>query len=490
MHESGKVPTVVMVATLVAVAAAALAAYSLTFVELDLGWALDNGLDTLAGGIPRTNQETFLEPGHAVVMHSWAANVLFALAQARLGGAGVALVHLLLVLAVAMGCGASCWARAPRPLPAAAAALFGLLLVPYAFLYVRAQLFSCAFLPVVVAVVMRQSLRGYLGLVPLLAVWANLHGGFVLGLLLALGGLGIEGARSALGRGGRIPVRACLALGVGLGLATLLNPWGLAVYGQASSSSMGGHTDLLTEWYPAWHPAVLRAAGWQYLGLTVAAVLVSWRLRHRPEALLTAAVVTLLAYSAVRHARLAPLALAPLVAEALAPLASRVSARVGALAVGAVGAVGLLGIVARSGELLRLQTPANVAPATVLALLAPVPEGTRVWNDFDIGGALLFACPQCRVAIDGRAIAAYSGAHLVDMLLPADEALARRIEASGAPVVITLERPLVEGLRGYRRVMCDGYCLLVRHDASLELAPPPPSIPLGRIFEGKGRPFH
>lgn len=475
--------------TLVAVAAISLAAYALTFVELDLGWVLDNGLDTLARGIPRTNDESFLEPGHPVVMHSWAANVLFAVAQLELGGAGIAWMHGLLVLLVAVCCGASCWQRAPGPLPAATAALFGMLLVPYAFLYVRAQLFSCAFLPVVVAVVMSRSPRGYLGLMPLLALWANVHGGFVLGLALALGGLGIEASRAALGRESRLSVRGCLALATGLVAATLLNPWGPAVYGQASSSSLGGHTGLLTEWYPAWHPAVLKAAGWQYLALTLAAAAASWRLRHRPEALLTAAAVTVLAYSAVRHARLAPLALAPLIAETLAPLTRRVSTRGGGLVVGAVGAVGLMGIVARADQLGSLHTPAGVAPATVLAMLAPVPEGTRVWNDFDIGGALVFSCPQCRLAIDGRAIAAYSGAHLVDMLQPADSVLARRIEASGVPIVITLERALVEGLRGYRRVMCDGYCLLVRDEDPVVLAPPPESIPFDRLFQGRGRPF-
>jgi hypothetical protein len=83
----------------------------------------------------------------------------------------------------------------------------------------------------------RLSRRGTLWLLPLFAAWANVHGGFVAGLVLLAATLLIEAALSvlALTAGARAAARGkaahlALLLG-GAFLATLVNPYGPSLYG-------------------------------------------------------------------------------------------------------------------------------------------------------------------------------------------------------------------------------------------------------------------
>jgi hypothetical protein len=72
---------------------------------------------------------------------------------------------------------------------------------------------------------------GALWLVPLFAAWANVHGGFVAGLIMIAVAFGLEamsaiaGNAAARGRAGIL-----LLLGMGAGLATLINPYGVGLY--------------------------------------------------------------------------------------------------------------------------------------------------------------------------------------------------------------------------------------------------------------------
>jgi hypothetical protein len=82
----------------------------------------------------------------------------------------------------------------------------------------------------------RLTRRSTLWLLPLFAIWANVHGGFVAGLILLAAALGLEAAQGLLalspeqreaarGRAGHLG----LLLG-GVFLATLVNPYGLGLY--------------------------------------------------------------------------------------------------------------------------------------------------------------------------------------------------------------------------------------------------------------------
>jgi hypothetical protein len=82
----------------------------------------------------------------------------------------------------------------------------------------------------------RLSWRMSLGLLPLFAIWANTHGGFIGGLVTLIAALGLEVVHVLLTRdpeargAGWDRVRHLAVLVVGAGLATLLNPYGYRLY--------------------------------------------------------------------------------------------------------------------------------------------------------------------------------------------------------------------------------------------------------------------
>jgi len=129
---------------------------------------------------------------------------------AGLGDRGLVLAQVLAV-ASALGLLALGMRRAGAPEPARALLLLVVVVAALpAFVVVRAQLFSLALFPALVLLLRteaRTSSRRIWLLVPLLALWSNLHGGALLGLLVAGAYLVLERARLE-------PFRALTVLGV------------------------------------------------------------------------------------------------------------------------------------------------------------------------------------------------------------------------------------------------------------------------------------
>jgi len=201
----------------------------------DVWWHIRTGeivLDT--GRVPRTDPFSHTAEGHVWITHEWLAEVITALVARGGGLAGVTLakcaVAALLALVLwrlARGAGASASAAFLAVAFALATARFRLFERPHlaTLILLPATLESCAR----AAARLDRGLRRRDLVVPaFFCLWANLHGGFLFGLLLMPIGLGAAALASArAGRGLGAPAVRRLAALIALSTAaTLVNPNG------------------------------------------------------------------------------------------------------------------------------------------------------------------------------------------------------------------------------------------------------------------------
>ncbi|RZM97979.1 hypothetical protein CWO91_37375 [Bradyrhizobium genosp. SA-3] len=218
-----------------------------SFWQIKIGqWILDHG------AMPTTDFYSFTRTGAPWISTSWLSQVMFAFSYTQWGwagpviltAAGIALstaifVHLL-----------DAQIEAPR------AVLFAMLALLLALHHVLARPHILA-LPVMVAWVGllmaaadRRSAPSWTWL-PLMALWANLHGGFVLGLAL-IGPISLEAVEHAE-KGRRLQLFLHWVLfGVGALIASCCTPYGWrTLMGATNILSLGELLSLIFEWMPA-----------------------------------------------------------------------------------------------------------------------------------------------------------------------------------------------------------------------------------------------
>ena len=204
----------------------------------DLWGHVRYGQDVLASGhLAATATYTYTAPAQPWINHENLSEIVFAFVADHAGGAGLAALKCLLSL----GLLGLMIAGARRRGAGVATTSVAVLLVTFAIApgwSFRPQLFTYAFFGVVVFVLDRVFADGQTKpadtrllwlLPPLLAVWANTHGGFVAGLGVLALYLGCRSAERLWAEGSRGLAPAALYGGVALAsaLATLVNPYGL-----------------------------------------------------------------------------------------------------------------------------------------------------------------------------------------------------------------------------------------------------------------------
>ncbi len=242
----------------------------------DLGWHLRVGQDIWRGIFPFQDIYSWSMPGYAWVDHEWLANALMALAY-RLGGPiGLSIPYMFLgfggyLLAVRTGALISRHLPDGRPLASMAGWRLGLglmtigLIVNNEIIGMRAQvvtLFGFALAVYLLWSYLLGERRNAWLLVPLFWVWANMHAGFVIGLLtlgMTLGLLALAHLVPALQKlfpfdalqpadYGRVFRHLALVLGASV-LATLANPYTWRVYEEALRASLDQYARAsITEW--------------------------------------------------------------------------------------------------------------------------------------------------------------------------------------------------------------------------------------------------
>lgn len=287
-------PTLAALWTFLAIALPTLAALLAPMPAVDLAYQLRAGREILdSGAIPAVDTWTYTIAGTPWTDQQWGAQVLLALVFRATGWSGLAILRAALV-ALAFGLLLLIVRRrnptfAPR---------WGALLVLAAFvvaspaLALRPQLFAIVlFAATLLILADRRAHPRRVWLIPILAIaWANLHGSFP--ILLVVLGIAVLGDWFDKGEW-----RISLAVTVVSALATLVNPFGLDVWGYvvrlATNPTIGSR---VSEWRP---PGLTDASGilfWLSVVVAALAVAALWRQRRSFP---IPALLTLVAFAAL-----------------------------------------------------------------------------------------------------------------------------------------------------------------------------------------------
>jgi hypothetical protein len=232
------------------------------FRDPDVWWHLALGRYIVEHGIPAQEPFSFLTAGNSWVNQQWLYEVgLFRVASSGAAGPGLAsllmggiAVAALVVAALAVPRGA----RVSGAWLAAAMLISGLVMAEV--LGVRGQVITLLGTAILLLVITRWregSTRALWALPPVLFLWANLHAGFIVGLLLLL--IAWLFASSLL-PGGRVNRRAMAVAIAVSALATMLNPAGPGIYRYVAETFLNPTlTSAIVEWQsPDFHNLWLR----------------------------------------------------------------------------------------------------------------------------------------------------------------------------------------------------------------------------------------
>jgi hypothetical protein len=366
-----------------------------TYWQIAVGrWILDHG------ALPRVDVYSFSMPGEAWISSSWLAQVLYAAGYNMAGWAGP-------VVLAAGGIAATFALLAcllQRRLPSTCALLVALAAVVLStphFLarpHVLAMPFMLAWAHGLMTASERREPPSF-WLLPLIALWANLHGGFVFGLVLA-GAFAIDAAWNA-----EPARRKPLALRwATFGLAALgaccLTPYGWeSILASRRILDLGELLRLISEWAPA---DFSKPSSFEFAILALIGGALYHGIRLSPPRI---ALVLGLLHMALSHGRnlevfalLLPLVVLNPVAQQLGLRPDR-SGRVAPASAAMLAAALVISTWAVVAHRVYAP-PANQSPAAAVEAIK-AHHLQRVFNDRAFGGYLIWR--QMPVFIDGRA---------------------------------------------------------------------------------------
>jgi hypothetical protein len=171
-------------------------------------------------------------PGHAWSVHEWLAELLMARTYDVGGIIGLKLWKFASTsLTVIMLAIAASETGAPPMLQASVLIAVAVALTP--MMQFRPQLYTYIFLAALMALLARENYRHRAPLwiaIPMLALWANLHGGFLLGVATLVIYTGVVTVEDIVGRRSLRRAMRLTVITVASGLATLINPYGVGAW--------------------------------------------------------------------------------------------------------------------------------------------------------------------------------------------------------------------------------------------------------------------
>lgn len=358
---------------------------------------LRTGLDLVrTGQVPRTDPYSFTAAGDPWVVQSWLASLVYGVAEQLGGFPAVRLGHGLLYAVAAWLLARLARTGAPRRTALAAFLAVGLGVVYWA---PRPLAFGIVAFALTVLIV--ETRRPWWLLVPVVWVWANSHGSFVLGLgwlVLVAAGEWFDGGRRRGVRPAVLPWVGGFLAGV---VVAALNPLGprllvfpFTVVGQREAFAH------VVEWRS---PSFQSGPGLLTLACLIGIVVVVARARPAWRDLLPLAAFLLAGLAAQRNLPMAAVVAAPVLGRALAsgredPLDVPDSRRTAHLALGAV-----LGVVALLFVVVAAREPAFAFEGYPVAASRFVEDGARLaTTDIAAGYRILQEGEASGVFIDDR----------------------------------------------------------------------------------------
>jgi hypothetical protein len=430
-----------------------------TYWQVAVGqWILDHG------SMPRVDVYSFSMPGEAWISSSWLAQVLYALSYNLAGWTGP--------VVVAAGAIAATFALLAhfleRRIPSTYAALVALaaMVLSTPHFFARPHVLA---LPLMVGWangLMTASERREppsFWLLPLIALWANLHGGFVFGLVLA-GAFAIDGLWNAEPSQRKPLALRWAAFGLAALAACCLTPYGWeSIVASRKILDLGELLRLISEWAPA---DFSKLSPFEFTILVLIAGALYRGVRLSPPRI---ALVLGLLHMALSHSRnleifalLLPIVVLTPVSQQFALQPNRQGRVTPAAVVVLAAALGIsTWTLAAHGAYAppKTQSPAAAVEAVKAHHLQ------RVLNDRAFGGYLIWR--QMPVFIDGRAelygerftMAYYNALELKNvgqfLALLKDNDIDGLMLQPGTPAL-----GLLEHLGGWRRVYADDVAIL------------------------------
>jgi hypothetical protein len=382
----------------------------------DAWWHLRTGqLIAETGVVPQADPFSHTRFGQPWVAHEWLSALIMYLVQRQIGYVGVAMLFGVISAAAWLVVYATMRQRGVGEVLALILVLWGVQLdMPDMGVKPRQLTLLLAAIFVWLLTRYRGGARRALWPLPaLMAVWVNLHAGYLIGLVLL--GLTIvgEGLARALRRPAA-PLRPLLVVAGLSAVATLLGPHGLDVLFYPFTYTRPGNAALqyIQEWQS---PNFRRPDNLLFAASLLLAALLGVRRRPLgPTDALSFLCLALMALVSVRHISLYAVVVMPLVGARIQaelpalgrPLATWRSRRlllVSWLLVALAG-VQLVGTMQQRGFLQIGREPAAASyPAGGANYLREHSVAGRLYNDYAWGGYLIYTlAPRDRVFIDGR----------------------------------------------------------------------------------------
>ncbi len=413
---------------------AALLLFSPLIADPDLWGHVRFGQDTLlTGQVVRADPYSYLTAGQPWINHEWLTEVVDALVYNSAGTRGLIALNSVVSLLIA---GLIYWRLQRAGMNATGALLLTLgasFVLRPAVLNVRPQVFT--YLLFLVLLLLIDGYTTMPAALPLprgggrklwfpiatsllLALWANLHGGFLAGLgILTLWGLLYLGGALLRTRSvaplGRSPQREVVVALACAPLAVLLNPYGRQLLAFLLRTATVARPEVV-EWHSArladpWSQCWLIA-----VGLTLATVGLSRRPR-RLCLLVPLAVIALLPLSAIRHIPLFAVAAPVLAADHFADLWDRISGSVripwrlsqivdrAAMLVLPAAALGCLLLALPRLQAIVVEPRSAGFPVDAVAALKAAGARGNMATEFNWGEYVIWQLgPAVQVSVDGR----------------------------------------------------------------------------------------
>ena len=361
--------------------------------------------------------------------HEWLTELLMALIYNHCGIIGLKLWKFACVAATLVGLAlALAETGASRSVQSNVLGVVAIAIMPQ--MQFRPQLYTFIFAAMLLALLARHHYRGKAPLwlvVPIMILWANLHGGFAIGIAMLGAYAGVAGLQDLLGGGGFArPLKLALMVVAGV-LATLVTPWGIGLWYLVGHALFASNIRaIIVDWMPLipalarqWHSGHLGVIFYACVIGLIAGFVITFALTPRAgrdlPLVAIAAMMSWAAFSAARNMPLAAIACA-------VPLARHTELLAGRWRKDPAAQAGLpdergsrawsstllpAGLALALALLLGLFSPRlaedHAYPAGAVAFLQEHRQSGNVLGDFGWGQYLIWhLAPGSKVFIDGR----------------------------------------------------------------------------------------